>query len=185
MAKRGHSVKYREIIVKAVCGKGKKFTQCTHTISPNFKPTSILGCWIINHRYEAKRKGDCVVVEGRYDVNVWYSCENNTKTQVVTETISYKDEVPLKVKDEHCIGEEEEVVARVLQQPNCLEANISEKGSKVLVEVEREFIVEIIGETKIRVSVHPDSRCDDDWQRVLEEESFEDLETDFLSAEEE
>ncbi|NGP44058.1 outer spore coat protein CotE [Bacillaceae bacterium SIJ1] len=185
MAKRGQTMKYREVITKAVCGKGKKFTQTSHSISPQHRPTSILGCWIINHRYEAKKRGDVVVVDGRYDVNIWYSCENNTKTQVCTETISYTDEVPLKVKDEEGFGVDEEVIARVLQQPNCLEANISERGNKVLVEVEREFLVEIIGDTKVRVTVHPDSRSDDDWQKVLEEESFEDLDTDFLSTEEE
>jgi hypothetical protein len=44
---------YREIITKAVVAKGRKFTQSNHTISPAHSPTSILGCWIINHKYNA------------------------------------------------------------------------------------------------------------------------------------
>ena len=48
---------YREIITKAVVAKGRKFTQSNHTICPAHQPTSILGCWIINHTYEAKKVG--------------------------------------------------------------------------------------------------------------------------------
>ena len=64
---------YREIITKAVVAKGRKFTQSNHTISPAHQPTSILGCWIINHKYEAKKVGKKVEVKGYYDINVWYS----------------------------------------------------------------------------------------------------------------
>lgn len=46
---------YREIITKAVVAKGRKFTQCTNTISPEKKPSSILGGWIINHKYDAEK----------------------------------------------------------------------------------------------------------------------------------
>lgn len=35
---------YREIITKAVVAKGRKFTQCTNTISPEKKPSSI---WVV------------------------------------------------------------------------------------------------------------------------------------------
>lgn len=45
---------YREIITKAVVAKGRKFTQSNHTICPPHHPSSILGGWIINHKYEAK-----------------------------------------------------------------------------------------------------------------------------------
>lgn len=47
---------YREIITKAVIGRGRKFSKHIDHIRPDNKPSSILGCWIINHRYHAKRK---------------------------------------------------------------------------------------------------------------------------------
>jgi len=53
---------YREIITKAVVAKGRKFTQSTHTISPSQKPTSILGGWIINHKYDAEKIGKTVEI---------------------------------------------------------------------------------------------------------------------------
>lgn len=185
MSKREHEHQFREIITKAVCGKGRKFTQCTHTITPSHRPTSILGCWIINHEYDAKKAGDCVEVAGCYDINVWYSYSDNTKTEVATETVHYKDVVRLSSKDEHCLNEDLEVIARVVQQPNCLECSISPNGNKVVVQVEREFIAEVIGETKVCVQVFPgrceEEFCDDD----IVDKEFEDLNPDFLVAGEE
>lgn len=171
---------YREIITKAVVGKGRKFTQSTHTISPSHRPTSILGCWIINHQYEAKKIGNAVEVKGCYDINAWYSYDNNTKTEVVTETVSYVDVVKLKYRDENSLDDECDCIVRVLQQPNCLECTISPNGNKIIVEVEREFIVEIIGETKVCVAVNPDGCYEDDKEWDVDDEEFEDLNPDFL-----
>lgn len=188
MSRNEHDRQYREIITKAVCGKGKKFVQDTHTVAPSHRPTSILGCWIINHCYDAKKDGDCVKVEGSYDINVWYSYDDNTRTEVVTETVEYCDVIPLAYRDENCIVDDLEVCARVLQQPNCLEATISPNGNKVIVQAEREFIVEVIGETKVIVSVNPDLCAEDleeDFDYEVHDEEFEDLDPDFLVSGEE
>src|SRR5690606_27854354 len=80
------------------------------------------------------------------------------------------------------------VSARVLQQPNCLEAVISKKGNKIIVSTEREFLVEVIGETKICVAVHPgECPCDDedddedDWtEELTDSELAEEINPDFL-----
>lgn len=178
---------YREIITKAVCGKGRKFTEETHTITPSHRPSSILGCWVINHIYNAKKKGDYVEVTGSYDINIWYSYNDNTKTEVVTERVTYCDAVPLGVKDNNCLNDDLEVLARVIQQPNCLECSIANQGHKVVVEVEREFIVEVVGETKICVRVDPDGCIsdDDDWEFEVSDDDFSDVDPDFLAKEEE
>ncbi|HZW68666.1 MAG TPA: outer spore coat protein CotE [Pseudogracilibacillus sp.] len=147
---------YREIITKAVCGKGRKRTKDTHYVLPAHRPSSILGCWIINHIYEAKKKHkDCVEIHGSYDVNIWYSFDDNSRTEVVSETVEYCDEIVLSERDQHCLGDAYDVVAKVIQQPNCLQCNIEKKGNKIAVEAEREFIVTIIGETKVNVKVEP------------------------------
>ena len=147
---------YREIITKAVCGRGKKFTQDSHSVSPSHRPSSILGCWVINHLYNAKKKSDDTVeINGSYEINIWYSYNDNTKTEVVTERVTYRDIVPLSVKDENCLNDEFDVFAKVIQQPNCLECKIANNGHKIIVEVEREFVVHVIGETKVYVKVSP------------------------------
>ncbi|MBA4536274.1 outer spore coat protein CotE [Bacillus aquiflavi] len=177
---------YREIITKAVVAKGRKYTKSHHTICPAHHPSSILGCWIINHKYEARKVEKTVEVCGTCDINVWYSYKDNTKTEVVTEQVEYKDVIKLKYRDPDCF-DDHEVVARVLQQPNCIEAVVSPNGNKVIVHDEREFLVELIGETKVCVAVNPKGckKDDDDWGLDIDDEEFEDLNPEFLDATEE
>ena len=40
---------FREIVTKAVIGKGKKTFSNHYTLVPQEVPTTILGCWVINH----------------------------------------------------------------------------------------------------------------------------------------
>lgn len=177
---------YREIITKAVVAKGRKFTQSNHTICPPHHPSSILGCWIINHKYEARKVGKNVEVSGFFEINVWYSHHENTKTSVATEKVEYKDVIKLKYRDPDCL-DDKEVAVKVLQQPNCVEAVISKKGNKIVVNVEREFLVEVIGETKVCVAIHHDGcDCDDDdWDEEVDDKEFEELDPHFLVAHEE
>jgi len=177
---------YREIITKAVCGRGKKFTQDSHSVSPSHRPSSILGCWVINHLYNAKKKSDDTVeINGSYEINIWYSYNDNTKTEVVTERVTYRDIVPLSVKDENCLNDEFDVFAKVIQQPNCLECKIANNGHKIIVEVEREFVVHVIGETKVYVKVSPKAHFDDDdddhWDFKVTDDELETVEPDFLN----
>ncbi|RCW70642.1 outer spore coat protein CotE [Saliterribacillus persicus] len=169
---------YREIITKAVIGKGRKFIRDTNTMTPPQRPTSILGCWIINHHYKAKLQcEDVVEIHGSYEVNIWFSYNHNTKTQVVTEKVEYTDEIPLSVRDEQSFGNETEVIAKVLQQPNCLECNITTEGHKIKVEVEREFLVEAVGETKLCVRIDPSCEsCEDSWEWPVSDDELSSIE---------
>ncbi|MBT2755933.1 outer spore coat protein CotE [Mesobacillus foraminis] len=177
---------YREIITKAVVAKGRKFTQSNHTINPGHQPSSILGCWVINHKYKAKKSGKTVEVTGSYDINTWHSFDDNTRTEVVTEKVTYSDVIKLKYRDPDAL-DDQEVMVQVLQQPNCIEAVISPNGNKIIVHVEREFMTEVIGETKVCVAVNPDGcDCDDEeWGLEVDDEEFEELNPDFLFGSEE
>ncbi|MCC3373218.1 outer spore coat protein CotE [Cohnella sp. REN36] len=171
----------REIITKAVCGKGRKFSTITHTVTPPHHPSSILGAWIINHQYEAVRSGDGIEVVGSYDINIWYSYSKNSQTDVAKETISYTELVPLSYVDPRHRSATEEVSADATQEPNCVEATISSNGSAVLIRVEREFAVEMVAETKVTVVVDPsgfDEVKDADFG--LDDGDYEDLDSDLL-----
>lgn len=173
----------REIICKAVCGKGRKFSQVTHTVTPPHTPSSILGAWIINHEYEAVKSGDGVEVVGTYDINIWYSYDKNRKTDVAKETISYADLVPLSYVDPKHRASTVEVSAVATQDPNCVEANVSSTGDGVVIRVEREFQVEMIAETKVCVVVC-EGGCDDLADKEVDfggdDNDFEDLDPDLL-----
>jgi spore coat protein E len=178
----------REIITKAVCGKGRKFSTVSHAVTPPHRPTSILGAWVINHQYEAVRSGDGIEVVGSYDINIWYSYNKNSQTDVAKETVSYVENIPLSYVDPKHRASTEEVSAESTQEPNCIEANISSNGSSVVVRVEREFAVEMIAETKVCVAVVPGG-CDDldgkDGKFAYDDgdSGFDDLDPDLLDDE--
>ena len=175
----------REIITKAVCGKGRKFSTVSHTVTPPHHPSSILGAWVINHQYEAVRSGDGIEVIGTYDINIWYSYNRNSESDVAKETVSYVDSVPLSYLDPRHRASTEEVSAEATQEPNCVEANITSGGTGVLVRVEREFAVEMIAETKVCVAVCKGG-CDDDgkdYEYGIADGGYEDLDPDLLDDE--
>jgi spore coat protein E len=174
----------REIITKAVCGKGRKFSHVSHTVTPPFSPSSILGAWLINNQYEAIQSGDGVEVVGTYDINIWYSHDRNTKTDVAKETVTYVEIVPLTYLDKKHKSATAEVSAVATQEPNCVEASVSSSGDSVVIRVEREFQVEMIAETKVCVKVC--NHCDDDFgDKHMDFDDafggeFEDLDADLL-----
>lgn len=176
----------REIITKAVCGKGRKFSQVTHNVTPPHKPSSILGAWIINHQYDADRSGEGIEVVGTYDINIWYSYDKNTKTDVAKETVSYVELVPLSYLDTKHRASTEEVSAEATQEPNCVEAHVNGNGG-VTIRVEREFHAELVAETKVCVVICGNG-CDDFEDKDIhfeagDEMDFEDLDPDLLDDE--
>ena len=82
---------YREIVTKAVIAKGKKLFTTENKVNVENSPSTILGCWVINHNFNGVKSGDNIRINGSYDVNIWYSYDNNTKTLVSKQTISYDE----------------------------------------------------------------------------------------------
>lgn len=142
---------YREIMANAVCGRGNKYSQTTYTVRPAHRPSTIGGCWVMNHVYEAELVGDYVEVLGRFDINVWYSYNGNTDTAIAKETVTYTEQIALRDIDDACVRDSREVCVHVIQSPNCLDATLTGNGSEVLVRVEKELGVEVIGQTKLCV----------------------------------
>ena len=88
---------YKEIVTKAVIGKGKKKYKDNYQITVEHEPSTVLGCWIINHNFQAQEKNNKIAIEGSFDANVWYSYDNDTKTTVVTKNITYTAQESLTV----------------------------------------------------------------------------------------
>ena len=153
----------RQIVTRAVIAKGKKRTESKEKLKPANSPSNILGCWVINHHYSAKKHGKYVEVQGKFDVNVWYSYQNQSKTGVHSETINYKDRIKLHYRDKDDVRESNDVQVKVLQHPNCIEATIASSGDCFDALIEREFLVEVIGETTVVISVHP-NEYEEEWR---------------------
>ncbi len=156
---------YKEIVTKAIIGKAKKTSTNEFMLTPELKPDTILGCWVINHKFNGVNNGGVVNLDGSFDVNVWYSYDNDTKTAVSTQSFSYQDKMPVHLKDGNTLTNEEEIIVRSLKQPTV--TNVSVNDGVVKLNVEKELGVEIIGDTKIKVSIEED---EDDYEVINDEE---------------
>ena len=65
---------YREIVTKAVLGKGKKVFTHNHFVNTLENPTNVLGCWVINHNFKGNKEGSVITVTGSYDINMVFLC---------------------------------------------------------------------------------------------------------------
>ena len=175
MTLRDSDIHSRDIVTKAVCGRGRHFVQVAQPFTPHYEPSAILGAWVINHTFEATQHNQVVEVVGRYDMNLWYAYDNNTKTDVAKETLSYVQKIELQQVDPNFVPGTVEVSARAIQEPNCVEATISSKDRKVIVRVEFELQAEIVAETQLRVLVYNDPSQKWAKHRAPDEDTDEDL----------
>ena len=157
---------YKEIVTKAVIGKGKKKYKDTYQIEVEHEPTTVLGCWIINHNFQAKEVNEKIAIDGSFDANVWYSYDNDSKTTVVTKNITYKAEESLTVEQKGT--DNKDIIIRSLKQPTCISAK--EDGKTINLEIEKELGIEIIGDTKVKISLVEDEETWDDLNQPKNED---------------
>lgn len=161
---------FKEIVTKAVIGKGKKYYKNSYTIETENIPTTVLGCWVINHAFKGTDVGGKIVIDGSFDVNIWYSYDNDTKTTVITKKITYSEVVMVRQR-ETIDSAVKDIVVRSLKQPSCV--NAKEKGKTILIEIEKELGIEIVGDTKIKVAIDEE---EDPWDLLDDEEYNEQVE---------
>lgn len=155
---------FKEIVTKAVIGKGKKSFKNSYTITPETIPSTVLGCWVINHKFKGYKTKDGVGVDGSYDVNIWYSYENDSKTTVVNKKIDYNDTFNVKTKEDSDIISDTDIIVKTLKQPSCVHVDI--KDGNITFDIEKELGVEIVGETKVKIAIEDD---EEPWQDLNNE----------------
>lgn len=162
---------YREIVTKAVIGKGKKTFTTTESVLPDVTPTTILGCWVINHNFNGYKNGSKINIDGSYDVNIWYSCLDDTKTEVVKKSVTYSESVTLPKKNSESL-QNEEVIIKSLKQPSCTRAEIVD--GKIEYTIEKELGIELVGDTKVKIAYDEE---EDPWDIITDEVSENEIET--------
>ena len=172
---------YKEIVTKAVIGKGKKYFKDNYSINVDNTPTTILGCWVINHKFKGYKTNEKIVVSGSYDVNIWYSYDNDSKTTVVNKNISYNDLFNVKLKENADLSSDTDIIVRTLKQPSCSSVNIN--GKSITCDIEKELGVEVVGETKVKIAIEEDEEPWDEIEDELtekEEEEIDKVNDDFI-----
>ena len=168
---------YKEIVTKAVIGKGKKYFKNSYSIESTDKPTTVLGCWVINHKFKGYKSGDKIGVDGSFDVNIWYSYDNDSKTTVVSRKFDYNDLLNVRTKDNVELTGDTDIIVRSLKQPTCSKVNIGENGL-INFDIEKELGVEIVGETKMKIAIEDE---EDPWDEI-DDEVTEDVEKEIENS---
>lgn len=161
----------REIITKAVIGKGHLKNQENYTVCLENSIDHVLGCWIVAHQYESYMKNSKLYVKGNFDINLWYALENEQQSKVHVQKIEYIENLPISTKEDVDFNNEIMLVCTCPMQPVCLEAKKIDKNNVDII-VEKTMHVDIVGETKISIEV-----CD---KREIWDEIEESINTSFL-----
>ena len=152
---------FKEIVTKAVIGKGKKTFTDNLSLQVENNPTTILGCWVINHNFRGSMSNKTVVITGSYDINIWYSYDNDTKTEVLKKTQNYEETINVQGVNDNI--ENEEVIIRNLSGPSCSKAEINKNTINCI--VDKTLGIELVGDTKVRINTLDD---EDDWDEIID-----------------
>lgn len=177
---------YKEIVTKAVVGKGKKYYRNTYTVNTETRPNTVLGCWVINHKFSGREVDGRIEIDGSFDVNLWYSYDNDTKTSVITKNIPYREIVSVNQR-QTTDSSTKDIIVRSLKQPSCLSAK--EKDNTIVIEIEKELGIEIVGDTKVKIAIEEDEEpwdeIDEDVTDEVIEEITENVDPNYIKDKEE
>ncbi len=165
---------YKEIVTKAIIGKGKKLFKNSYTLEAEHEPTTVLGAWVINHKFKGTKKNGVIGVDGSFDVNIWYSYDKDSKTTVTSKTINYSDIFNVTTRSDADLSADTDIIVRTLKQPTCFKVNI-EDGKTISFDIEKELGVEIVGETKVKIAIEED---EEPWEELIDDaddEVFEEI----------
>lgn len=166
---------YREILAKTVVGRGRKNVISNHSFTCENEISKTLGCWIINHQYEPYIINDNLVrIEGSFDVHIWYSYNKDLETGLVKRTINYKEDVDFKMKPGERLGLNNELKGFMIKYPSCISMNLT--GNEIEIKVEKDFVIDAIGETKIKVQIS--KNANEEW--LLDEEIDTSINTNYI-----
>ena len=122
----------------------------------------------MTHQYKGFQSNGKIVIEGSYDVNIWYSYDNNSKTGVVTKKEEYSETVSVSKRNDTNCGDDTSIIVRSLKQPSCTDVKIN--NCDIDYTIEKELGIEIIGETKIKIAVEED---EEPWE-VIDDNNIDD-----------
>ena len=160
---------YKEIVTKTVIGKGKKTFKNDYELTTDTDVDTVLGCWVINHKIHGKKDDEYIKINGSYDINIWYSYDNNTKTNIVSKKMFYEEKVRVKVRENGDLNDDSEIIIRSLKNPTCIDVSNEDKTIKYT--ISKELGIEIVGDAKIRIPV---SNTEEDYDLIIDEDAVND-----------
>lgn len=122
----------------------------------------------MTHNFHGEKQGDQIIISGSYDVNIWYSYDGDTKTDVIKETQTYREMVHMRNRDEDVTGEQ--IIVRSLKQPTCSDITIN--NHEIRYTIEKELGIELVGDVKVKIEANEE---EDPWDEIVDETSNDTL----------
>ena len=164
---------YREIVTKAVISKGKKLFNTEYCVDVNNNVSTILGVWVINHKFNGEKIGNEIRIKGSYDVNICYSYDNDTKTEVLKQSNEYLEMVHMRDRES---DDDEEIIVRSLKQPNCIKIDIVDE--KINYTIEKELGIELVGDVKVKIMIDEE---EEPWDEIVDDtDNISNINVDYL-----
>lgn len=126
----------------------------------------------MTHKFSGTEVDGKVEIDGSFDINLWYSYDNDTKTSVITKNIPYKEIVTVAQK-EGTDSSNNDIIVRSLKQPSCVSAK--EKDNTIVIDIEKELGVEIVGDTKVKIAIEEDEEPWDELPEEVNEEVLQEI----------
>ena len=123
----------------------------------------------MSHKIHGKKDEEYIKINGSYDINIWYSYDNNTKTNVVSKKMFYEEKVRVKVRENGDLNDDSEIIIRSLKNPTCIDVSNEDKTIKYT--ISKELGIEIVGDAKIRIPV---SNTEEDYDLIIDEDAVND-----------
>ncbi len=158
----------KTILTKTVIGKGYKTSKQKNIVKLGHVSDSVLGCWILNHKYKGEKKDAYTEISGSYEVHLWYSYENGKQTAVISEQVSYTEHAQVRIFNELERRPDGESVVAVVNDPVCIDADIIEGGRSFEIVVEMSFLVRELAELYLTIETFQEEVTD--FENELEEE---------------
>lgn len=166
---------YREIVTKAVVGKGVISNEGEIIVSTDYSVSKVLGCWIINHMYDSVLDNGKVFAKGKYDVHIWCGCDCDTQTIIHKQTVDYNEEFKMSMKQNDSVCGSNELFIKCLKYPSCSGLTLNSDGT-INVKIEKELRIDVIGEVKLKVQISNE----EEW---INNEDLNGINVDYLNKE--
>ena len=114
----------------------------------------------ITHEFEGSRNDDLIDINASFEVNIWYSTEQNMKTDIIREKVTYKKDIKVKRILTEYLKNSDDVLVKILKHPTVTNAKIID--GEIKIDVDFEILAEVIGETKMQVTVFTPVAIDED-----------------------
>ena len=114
----------------------------------------------ITHEFEGSRNDDLIDINGSFEVNIWYSTEENMKTDIIREKVTYKKDIKVKRIVTEYLKNSDDILVKILKHPTV--TNVKIIDGEIKIDVDFEILAEVIGETKMQVTVFTPVAIDED-----------------------